>query len=170
MDCVSVRYLRVRHSIAQWLNDTALSDWVVDTWFLWPTFETFHFIGLCVFMSGLLVVDFRLLGLYNSLSLKTAQTCIRICLLGFAINLMTGVFFLAGNTWKYAEGNIAFEIKMLLMLVLGINALIFKFKLEHLFDTKEVTVLSQVVGGVSLVLWCFVIVCGRMITFFATNS
>jgi len=170
MDCLFVGYLRVRQSIAQWLNDSALSDWVVGTWFFWPTFETLHFIGLCVFMSGLLVVDFRLLGFYTRLSYQSAQTCIRICLLGFGINLITGVFFLAGNTWKYAEGNLAFEIKMLLILVLGINALIFKFKLEHLLDTKEVTRLSQIVGGVSLVLWCLVIVCGRMITFSATNA
>lgn len=155
-------------TLAQWLNQSDLNSWVVGAWYIWPTLETLHFIGLCVFMSGLLVVDFRLLGVYRSLSLKSAQTCIRICLLGFAINLMTGICFLAGNTWKYAEGNLAFDIKVMLIMVLGVNALIFKFKLEHLLNTTDVTLLSQVVGGISLLLWCLVIVCGRMITFFAT--
>lgn len=160
----------MKAEIAQWLNDTSLSSWVVDTWFIWPTLETLHFIGLCVFMGGLLIVDFRLVGVYKDLSLKTALNCIRICLFGFVINLLTGICFLAGNTWKYAEGNLAFDIKLSLMVVLGINALIFKFKLEYLLDTKEVTLTSQVVGAVSILLWCLVIVCGRMITFFATAS
>ncbi|MBX2847572.1 MAG: hypothetical protein KTR16_04580 [Acidiferrobacterales bacterium] len=160
----------MRMAIAQWLNDSSLSAWVVDTWFFWPTLETLHFIGLCIFMSGLLVVDFRLLGVYTNLSLKSAQTCIRICLFGFAINLTTGICFLAGNTWKYAQGNLAFDLKLVLIVILGVNALFFKLKLEALFDTEKVTFASQLVGGISLLLWCLVIVCGRMITFFATNN
>ena len=157
-------------AIAQWLNDSALNGYVANTWYHWPVLETLHFIGLCVFMSGLLIVDFRLLGIYKNLSLSSARTCIRICLVGFAINVVTGVCFLAGNTWKYAEGNLAFDIKLILIIVLGVNALLFKFKLEYLLDTEEVTRLSQFVGGLSLLLWCLVIVCGRMITFAATYS
>ena len=157
-------------ALAEWLNSTALSTWVVETWYIWPVLETLHFVGLCVFMSGLLFVDFRLLGVYKSLSVTSAQTCIRICLVGFVINLITGICFLAGNTWKYAEGNLAFDIKLILIVILGINALVFKLKLEHLMKTSEVTLLSQLVGGISLLLWCLVIVCGRMITFFATSS
>lgn len=154
--------------LAEWLNQSALHHWVVDAWYIWPTLETLHFFGLCVFMSGLLVVDFRLLGIYRNLSLNSARSCLRICLIGFAINLITGICFLAGNTWKYAEGNPAFDLKIMLIIVLGINALVFKLKLEHLLQTTEVTALSKFVGGLSVLLWCLVIVCGRMITFFAS--
>ena len=118
----------------------------------------------------MLVVDLRLLGFYKELKASTAERLVLIALVGFAINLATGICFLAGNTWKYAEGNLAFDIKLVLLLVLGVNALVYRLKLEDIFQTKEVTNLSRLVGGISLLLWCLVIVCGRMITFFAGYS
>lgn len=152
------------------LNESWLHDWVVTTWYIWPTLETLHFIGLCILMGPLLVVDLRLMGFYRELKPSTAVRLIPIALVGFAINLITGICFLAGNTWKYAEGNLAFDIKLILLLILGINALIYQLKLEDIFQTTEVTNLSRIVGAISLVLWCLVIICGRMITFFAGYS
>ena len=157
-------------SWAYFLNESALHDWVLNTWYIWPTLETLHFIGLCILMGPVLVVDLRLLGFYKELKASTAERLVLIALVGFAINLATGICFLAGNTWKYAEGNLAFDIKLVLLLVLGVNALVYRLKLEDIFQTKEVTNLSRLVGGISLLLWCLVIVCGRMITFFAGYS
>ena len=155
---------------AIWINNTALSDWVVGAWYIWPTLETLHFIGLCVLLGGLIVVDFRLMGFIKNLSIKMTQICVRLALFGFVINLLTGICFLAGNTWKYAEGNLAFDIKLILIVILGMNAILFKIKIESMLESGDVTNLSRFVGAVSLLLWCLVIVCGRMITFFATHA
>lgn len=153
---------------ALWLNESALHDWMMSNRYLWSTLETIHFISLCFLLGALAVVDFRLMGVYRTLSYGTAQQLVRIALLAFAVNFASGICFLAGNTWKYIGGNPAFEIKMLLIVILGVNALVFHFRLRSILDTENVSLLSRAVGLISIVLWCLVIICGRMITFFAS--
>ncbi len=154
---------------ARRLSESSLADLVVTYYWSWPVLETLHFIGLCVLLGSLLVIDLRLLGLYRQLGAKTAERLAQVAILGFALNLITGIGFLAGNTWKYFN-NSAFELKMLLILLAGINALIYQWKLEPLLAGDRITWLSRTVGLVSILLWCLVIICGRMITFFAPLS
>lgn len=153
---------------ALWLNESALHDWMMSNRYLWSILETIHFISLCFLLGALAVVDFRLMGVYRTLSYGTAQQLVRIALIAFAVNFASGICFLAGNTWKYIGGNPAFEIKMMLIMILGVNALMFHFKLRPMLDGVEISFLSRVVGFVSIFLWCLVIICGRMITFFAS--
>ena len=169
MDRLFVENLLMKLAIAYWLNGSFLNNWIHSEWYFWPVLETLHFIGLCLLLSGLLVVDLRLMGFFKTLSLDMAKRYIRITLFGFLINFLTGICFLAGNTWKYAQGNMAFDLKLMLMFILGLNAIIFHSKFQTILDGNDVTVISRIIGGVSLLLWCLVIVCGRMITFFATN-
>ncbi len=49
----------------------------------------------------------------------------------------------------------------------GMNALYYRVRLSRLVDTEEVTLSSISVGYLSLMLWTGVIICGRMITFYA---
>jgi hypothetical protein len=91
---------------------------------------------------------------------------LRLVLLAFAVNFTTGALFFAGNAPKYID-NPAFELKLTLIILAGLNALYFKFRLSYLLDTGQVTGVSKFVGYFSLALWAGVIVCGRMITFYA---
>ncbi len=151
---------------AQWLSDSSLNNWVNSSRYIWPTMETIHFLALCVLMGSLLVVDLRLLGLYPRLSPATAERCVQWALAAFAVNLITGIGFLAGNTWKYWD-NPSFQIKLALIAVAGFNAMIYQLKAEELINGDQTTHVMRVIGGVSLLCWCGVIVCGRMITFTA---
>lgn len=152
--------------MAQWLSESSLNQWVNSSRYIWPTMETIHFLGLCVLMGGLLVVDLRLLGLYPRLSAATAERCVQWALAAFAVNLITGIGFLAGNTWKYWD-NPSFQIKLVLMGIAGVNAMIYQLKAEELITESRTTVSMRLIGGISLLCWCGVIVCGRMITFTA---
>ena len=89
-------------------------------------------------------------------------------MLAFAMNLITGLLFFAGNTYKYID-NSAFELKLILILIAGLNALFYRWRLSYIVDTEEVTRTSICVGYLSLFLWAGVIICGRMITFYARN-
>ena len=149
-----------------WIAHSPLAGWVVSEAWIWPTLETIHFVSLCVLMGGLLVVDLRLMGFFRTACAATADLFVRMSLIAFATNLATGMLFFFGNTYKYV-GNAAFEIKLVLILAAGINAIYYRFRLRALLDTNGVTRDSIAVGAFSLVLWAGVIVCGRMITFYA---
>ena len=90
----------------------------------------------------------------------------RLALIAFTVNLSTGLLFFFGNTFKYV-GNSAFELKLVLIMAAGLNALFYRLRIGHLVDTKEVSWSSISVGYLSLLLWAGVIICGRMITFYA---
>ncbi|MBT5558642.1 MAG: hypothetical protein HOJ88_02020 [Proteobacteria bacterium] len=149
-----------------WLAETPLADWVVSSGVIWPTLECIHFVSLCFFMGGLLIIDLRLTGFYRSCSTATMIKVLRIVLAAFSINFITGILFFAGNAGKYID-NPAFELKLMLIATAGLNALFYKFSLSYLLDTTQVTRTSVFVGYFSILLWAGVIICGRMITFYA---
>jgi len=149
-----------------WISGSPLADWVVSSRYIWPTLESIHFVSLCVLFGSLLVIDLRLIGFYRERCAPMVNLLIRLSLAAFAVNLATGVLFFFGNTFKYVN-NTAFEIKLVLILVAGANALYYKLRLSHIVDSEEVSLSSVGVGALSLLLWAGVIVCGRMITFYA---
>ena len=152
--------------ILTWIRNSSLAEWINSYAVVWPTLETIHFVSLCVLFGAVLLIDLRLIGFYKERCAPMVQFLIRVALAAFATNFATGVLFIFGNTFKYV-GNAAFNLKMFLILVAGINALYYKLRLSQLVETNEVTAASIAVGYLSLLLWSAVIVCGRMITFFA---
>lgn len=152
--------------IFAWIPETALADWIVSSPFIWPTLESIHFVSLCVLFGSILVVDLRLLGVFRKRCASLVGPLVRLSLIAFTINLGTGLLFFAGNTYKYV-GNAAFEIKLILIMAAGINALVYKARLGHIVESEAVSRTSITVGALSLLFWAGVIICGRMITFYA---
>jgi hypothetical protein len=153
-------------ALFRWISDSALADWVVDSPYTWPALESIHFVSLCVLFGGVMMIDLRLIGFFRAPCAGMVAFLVRLSLCAFAVNLATGVLFFFGNTYKYVD-NPAFELKLLLILAAGGNALFFKLRLGHIVEGKAVTTSSIAVGYLSLLFWSGVIICGRMITFYA---
>jgi len=156
----------MNRELFRWIHDTALADWVISSPYIWPTLESMHFVSLCVLFGSLMIIDLRLIGFYRTPCASTIAFLVRLAVAAFAINLATGVLFFFGNTFKYVN-NSAFELKMFLILAAGINALYYKLRLSDVVDSEAVSASSMTVGYLSLLLWSGVIICGRMITFYA---
>ena len=89
--------------------------------------------------------------------------------IGFGINACTGFLFVMGNPHRYAV-NYAFQAKMVLLLLAGLNALWFRLKvspqMKNWTETTESPALAKAMGTASLILWFGVGIHGRLITFF----
>ncbi len=109
-------------TFAQSLSETSLHSWVVSQTWLWPTLEVTHFFGLTLLIGGLLVVDLRVLGAAASSPLLATYRLLPIVLVGFGLNLITGVLFIFGDPFRYAA-NIGFQAKMIIICLAGANAL-----------------------------------------------
>lgn len=153
--------------------DTPLNLWVIgaNTWF-WPSLETFHFFGLCLLLGALIIIDLRMAGFYRSLSAAAVHKLLPLVFIGFGINLITGILFWYGDPMRYAV-NIAFQIKMLLIVVAGINALIYQFKIEpvmHTWNENDPTpLIARAVAYTSLTAWLGVLLLGRLIPYLGTG-
>jgi hypothetical protein len=120
--------------------------------------------------GSLLIVDLRLIGFAGNLSFQSFAKLIRLTVIGFGINLTTGVIFLFGDPERYFI-NIAFKIKMLLILVALVNALYVPFRLKKIpnnpFQTgnSSIPIDIKLVACMSLLLWTSVIILGRFIPY-----
>jgi hypothetical protein len=151
-----------------WVNHVMLSY----AW-SWPISETFHFIGLCLLLGALLVMDLRLLGFERTISLDAVHKLMPVAIAGFAINLLTGIAFFLAVPRMYAY-NWSFQLKMALVLLAGINFLIYYLKVEPELVRNgphaAPTALARAVGATSLLAWFGVLCFGRLLPYFGNSG
>lgn len=135
----------------------------------WPALESIHFIGLTLLLGSIGAWDLRLLGVAKRVPLAAFHRLIPFAIVGFAINATSGAFFLMTYPDQYVY-NPAFHLKMLCVILAGLNVLVFYAtsfrRLNALESAPEGPMLAKLNGAVSLGLWITVIVLGRMITFY----
>jgi hypothetical protein len=159
--------------ILDWMEGTWINEFMLGPPWTWPIMETIHFTGMCLLFGPLLIMDLRLIG-FDRLGLPSASVhkLIPLTITGFVINLVTGIFFMFGNPYRYAM-NISFAMKMMLVLLAGINALYFWKKalpvLEGHGPHEDVPTSIKVVGLSSLLLWTGVLATGRLIPYVGTG-
>lgn len=156
-----------------WMASTWLNNLVVGYAWTWPTLETLHFIGMCLLFGPIIIMDLRLLGFDRAtIPAVSVHALVPMTLIGFAINLTTGIMFLFGDPYRYAI-NISFQLKMLFVLIAGLNALFFWIKvtpiLEKAGPNDNPPVLIKAVGLTSLLTWTVVLCFGRLIPYLGTG-
>jgi hypothetical protein len=141
---------------------------VMTSWWGWPTAESIHFIGLSLLVGCIGAFDLRLLGIGKRIPIAALHRLIRWGLLGFAINVVSGLAFLATEPEQYVY-NPSFHFKVLFLAIAGVNAVTF-YVVPYRRATRPGVVdaprSAKVIAAVSLCMWMSVIVAGRMLTFF----
>jgi hypothetical protein len=149
-----------------------LGSYVLALPWTWPIMETLHFIGLCMLLGGLLVIDLRLLGYNRVIPAVASHDLLPIIYAGLAINTVTGILFFIGDPHRYFV-NISFQFKMLLFVFAGLNALWYQFKLSPRIDVlpagSEMPSDARIAGALSLGLWFGVLILGRLIPYLGTG-
>lgn len=155
-------------NLATWLESTWIHEQMLNKFWLFPLSETIHFMGLCILFGSLLVIDLRVIGVAKFINMKVAMKFIPIAMIGFTINLITGIGFLCADPFRYFP-NIAFQWKMGLIMLAGLNALWFWFgehkELSKLADGEDADFRAKVIALGSLLIWVGVIVLGRMMPY-----
>jgi hypothetical protein len=114
------------HQLCQWLNDTGLATAIRESDLMFPVIETVHVLAITLLAGTVAIVDLRLLGLIlkRERVSEVAGQVLPLTWAGFAVMLLSGLLlFLAEAAKSYT--NTAFRLKMLLMMIAGINPLIF---------------------------------------------
>jgi len=159
-------------SFAESIVDSSLTQWIQGTYWLWPVMEITHFIGLTLLLGGLIVIDLRMAGFFRSIDPATTHKLLPAVIFGFSLNLITGILFFYGDPMRYSI-NIGFQIKMVLVLIAGVNAAVYHFKVDPLLRTMDRSLASpavaKVVAYTSLGTWTGVLLLGRLIPYVGTG-
>lgn len=140
-----------------------------------PMLESIHVVGLAVVFGTILIIDLRLLGAAsaNRPFQKMAPEILKWTWVGFAVTLVTGALMFTTNAGVYYH-NTYFRIKMLLLLLAGVNMGIFELttgrRVQLWGQELSTPRAAKTAAKVSLLIWISVIVCGRLIGFTTSRA
>ncbi len=159
-------------SLVQAIEGGAINTWVLSTYWLWPLLEIIHFIGLSLLLGSMLLVDLRLAGFLRQIDIMSTHRLLPWAAIGFGMNLASGFLFFMGDPGRYSI-NIGFQIKMVLVLIAGLNVLIFALKINPVIASwdphGDTSGFAKTVAWVSLATWTGVLLLGRLIPYIGTG-
>src|SRR5437762_12583333 len=157
------------------LQASGLANRIRESLYLFPLIESSHVIGLTMVFGTIAIVDLRLLGIASTRRpfTRIANDILKWTWTAFALTVTTGLLMFITNAGVYYN-NFYFRTKMVLLLLAGINVLMFEVtagRSVHRWDQDEAAPLAgQTIAAVSLVLWIAIIFMGRWIGFTTTRA
>jgi hypothetical protein len=133
---------------------------------LGPAFETLHFVGMALLLGYVGMLDLRILGVGKGLPIGPIQGLMPWAVVGFGINLITGIGFYAGNPDQYQS--LAFVAKVLFIILAAGNALLFYLtglsrRLDSVCAGQDAPAAAKLLAISSLILWIGVVFWGRLL-------
>jgi hypothetical protein len=158
----------VTELLVELFNASGLSALTVEWTWGWPIAEIFHFFGLALLVGSIGILDLRMLGFAEGLGPAAVHRLVPLGILGFVFNFLSGITFIANDPVRFLDAP-AFQLKMLFVLIGGLNALAF-----YVWVWKDAKAMGsgdpapasgKVIAMVSLVCWTSVILVGRFMAF-----
>ncbi len=139
------------------------AKYVEERAWVWPTCETLHFVGLCLLFGAALVVDLRILGVGKQLPVAALHQLLPLGLLGFTVNLATGMAFFVAMPQQYVGW--LFLLKMVLVVVAATNMLYFLLADETwaVAEGDDMPIRARLAAASAILIWIGVLFCGRML-------
>lgn len=158
------------HALA-WLGDTSWSMGIRESIWVYPIIETSHVMALGVFVGLAVLLDFRLVGLALP-RIPASHVFHRLgpwIWSGFGVMVATGSLLFAADPVKFSN-NPYFQLKLLLLVIGGVNAATFHVTVYRRVLEWEgqpsAPRAGMVAGWISLAVWVGVVAAGRLIAFY----
>ena len=156
--------------ICQWLHDTSIGTSIRESLWSFPILDAIHVLGLGLSIGTIVWFDLRLLGLKmtdRSVS-ELWRQLMPYAAAGFAVMFISGTLLFWSEAVR-AWNSIFFKIKLLALLLAGLNALIFQLTVYRslaLWDKQPVPpIKARIAGLLSLLLWGAIIAAGRTMAY-----
>jgi hypothetical protein len=157
-------------ALCHWLESSYVGSTIAQSGWLFPAIESTHMFGIVSVVGATSILDLRLMGvsLRNDSVSKIAGGTLRWAWSGFIVMVVTGVLMFVSEATK-CYTNPGFRWKMLLLLLAGLNALIFHFVAYRSVDRWEqgaTPFAAKFAGAFSILLWFGIVAMGRWIAWF----
>lgn len=156
------------------VESSHIAESIRQSLYLFPLIESFHVLGLTMVFGTIGIVDLRLLGLASRRRSfrRIASDVLKWTWAAFALTVFTGFLMFITNANVYYH-NFYFRSKMALLLVAGINMLVFELTVGrsvHRWESEAKAPLGgRAAAALSLILWITIIFLGRWTGFTTTG-
>ena len=137
---------------------------------MFPAIETIHVIAIVLVLGSITRLDMRLMGLVwqNRPVTEVADEMLPWTWTSFVVATVFGLLLWSSKPIEYFQ--IAFfDVKMLLILLAGLNMLLFQFVTFRTVAQWDRDPLppppARLAGALSMAFWLSVVICGRLIGF-----
>jgi hypothetical protein len=157
--------------LCQWLYASSFATAIRESQYGFPIIESAHVMGITLLAGTVAIVDLRLLGLVMKSEpvSDVLDQILPITWCGFAVMFISGSLLVFSKAEEY-YWNPIFRIKLVLLLLAGLNPLIFHstvYRNVATWSESRVTpARAKLAGAFSLTLWSTIIVAGRAIAYF----
>ena len=154
----------------EWLQASSLAVFIHKTTWAFTTVEVVHVFAISMVIGTIAIVDLRLLGFASTKRpvAELSKQVLPFTWAAFVLAVLAGVLLFISRATDYFV-NPVFWIKMSLIVLAGINMMIFEFitvrgvQQWNLDPTPPSP--ARLAGGVSITCWVLVLLCGRLIAF-----
>jgi hypothetical protein len=153
-----------------WLENSIVATAIRQSTWLFPTIETIHVLATVLVVGSVTMLDLRLLNIASrdrSVS-ELHNEVLPWTWASFVCAVIAGLLLFSSHAAKYYQ-NIPFRMKMVLLVLVGLNAAFFELRTFRSVATWDkgprIPMPAKIAGAVGLVLWLFVVACGRWIGF-----
>lgn len=158
--------------ICAWLQGTSVASAIRESRWLFPTIETLHVLATGMVVGTIAMLDLRLLNVASRdrAVREVSEDVLPWTWTSFLCAVITGLLLFSSDAVKY-YGNLPFRMKMVLLLLTGVNTAIFELWTARgvaTWDRGHTPVAAKCAGGLSLIFWICVVTCGRWIGFTTT--
>ncbi|WP_274426137.1 hypothetical protein [Chelativorans sp. YIM 93263] len=135
------------------------------SFYAYPLVNAAHILSIGVLLTGVLLMDMRILGFLQAQPLQSFLHLMRrVALLAFGGAVLTGASLFSIRASEYVF-NPAFQLKMLLIAFAGLNLLILHLTASDADGMPLAKRGARWFATFSILLWIGVLVCGRFIGF-----
>lgn len=158
------------YELAQWLQNTSWATGIRESFNLYPALYTLHIFGFVIMVTATSVLDLRILGYGLATRPVTSVSSIAIpwARVGLGANLITGFLVFAAQAVNMYT-NTAFRVKMLLVLLAGINVGVVELTIrrnENDWDERgPAPGVARFSALLSILLWFGIVAMSRVIGF-----
>jgi hypothetical protein len=150
-----------------WLDRSGLAQLVRQS--LYPFIQIVHITSFAVLVGAVAIFDLRLLGYFPKLPVfEMAKSLLPLARHSFGFVTLSGFLLFSAQPTVLAA-NPAFQLKLLLIIAAGVNAVTFHVgpfrSMKRWKHHAKVPTSARIIAALSLSLWIAVIACGRMIAY-----
>ena len=147
----------------------AIAKAMRENLWLYPAVEIVHIVGFVILVGSVVMFDLRVLGLSKQVSVRAlARHLLPWSVAALLLILPSGLLMFSAHAGDFLN-NRAFQVKMALLLVAGMNAAIFHtgpYRSVAAWDTNATAPAgARVSVALSIVTWIGVISCGRLLAY-----
>lgn len=159
----------IPHFLA-WLQSLPFALEIRRSTWLFPTIETIHVLFIVIVVGSISMFDLRLLNIASRDRgvMELYEEIMPWTWTAFACAAVAGFLLFSSDAVKYYH-NIPFRMKMLLLLLVGVNTAFFQFRtLRHASEWTpgaRIPFAAKFAAAFSLLFWVAVVACGRWIGF-----